>query len=132
MKHSAIAVPPSAQTAVPDLSLCPCCRQPRPTSRLLETAIDVALERYDVSLRDLRGPFRSQHLVTARALIVWALRCLGRGQTYASIGRILGFRDHSTIINLHHKAVALRQSSPAFENACIAIAIRLRGEIREN
>lgn len=109
----------------PDLTHCPCCGQLRPATLLMEAIVAVTEDRFSATLKDLRSPFRQDRLVTARALATWALRSFGPGQSYTSIGRMLGRRDHTTIIALHKKAIRLRLEDAAFEAACQDVAARL-------
>lgn len=83
-----------------------------------EVALALAVHEFNVDRNDLLSPRRFDELVEARAFVVWVLRSLGRPTRYARIGRILGGRDHSSIIHLHQKAIWLRLSDARFEQAC--------------
>lgn len=119
---------PIAATIVPDLSCCPCCGQPRQGGAVMDAAARVATAQFRVSLRELKGPFRSQALADARSLVVWALRALGPGMSYPAIGLLLGGRDHSTVMNSHKRALRLRLENPIFAAACATVAFQLRNE----
>lgn len=60
----------------------------------------VAKEMY-VRAADILGPNRARHLILARAIL--SMLCLKQGMSCKLIGRRMGGRDHSTIIN-HRKA----------------------------
>ena len=66
--------------------------------------IKLVAKKHGITLRQLLGPLRIRHLVTARSEAAHILRN-DLGLTYPAIGLILGRRDHTTIINLlqHHK-----------------------------
>jgi len=105
-------------------NLCPACRRPL-TSRLgiAATAFAAAEAVYGVTLPELLGQGRSRHLVKARALVAWTLRTLGEAVSYPIIGRMLGGRDPTTIMNLHQKAIRLRLTDTEFALACRALEI---------
>lgn len=63
-----------------------------------EVVASVAYE-FDVTGMELKGAGRSRSLTHPRAVVVRILR--ERGMSFPQIGRWLGGRDHSTIINLH-------------------------------
>ena len=87
---------------------------------------DFVLRRYDIDENALLSKRRQRALVEARAVFVWAVRHARPETSYPMLGRMLGGRDHSTIISLHRKAVALRLTSPAFETACLDLLALLR------
>lgn len=69
--------------------------------------------RHDVSVAQLTGDCRTRHLVDLRAAVSWfAYRCLGRG--YSAIGRVMGDRDHSTILSQVGRATSGRAAEPEF------------------
>lgn len=58
-----------------------------------------------VTRLELVSPRRQRHLVVARAFVVWAIKSFDNPHlSYPEIGRRIGDRDHSTIINLWRKA----------------------------
>lgn len=104
--------------------VCPCCHRPLATrSGIAAMAIAAAEAVYGVTPPELRGVGRQQHTVKGRALVAWALRSLGETVSYPVIGRMLGGRDHTTIMNLHRKAIALRLIDQEFALACRAMEI---------
>jgi chromosomal replication initiation ATPase DnaA len=70
----------------------------RPPRRALVHIIDDVCEREKISRDDLLGPRKLRHLCRARAAIAVELRSYGL--SYPTIGRVLGGRDHTTIMNL--------------------------------
>lgn len=85
---------------------------------------------WDVEQNDMFSHRRAERLVHARALVVWMLRTDPAGAvSYPKIGRALGNRDHTTIINLHRMAIRLRLESAQFAQACAEIA-KERKELR--
>jgi len=93
-----------------------------------EIVIAIALREFGVDRNDLISIRRPAHLVKARAFVVWALRTLGRARSYPEIACILSAgrpqdaRDHSGVINLHQKAIALRLGDNHFADACRRLA----------
>lgn len=71
----------------------------KPHSQRLSAASLIRNVAYDfnVSPTDITGLNRSSDLIGARAVIAKILR--QRGHSYPVIGRVMGGRDHSTIIN---------------------------------
>ncbi len=53
---------------------------------------------YKVTPADVLGPKRHQHFIDARWVFAKALRAKGR-LSYPQIGKIIGGRDHTTIIH---------------------------------
>lgn len=86
-----------------------------------DVALSITQAQFLVDRQDLLSHRRFERLVVARAFAVWMLRSLGRPMSYPQIGRIIGGRDHATIINLHQKAVALRLTNTAFRLACAQV-----------
>ena len=89
-----------------------------------DVALAIAQAEFGVSRDELVSHRRCDTLVRARAFAVWVLRSLGVPMSYPRIGRAIGGRDHTTIINLHLKAVTLRLTDPAFRGACQRIEER--------
>lgn len=65
-----------------------------------EILLDKIAEIFSTTVGDLKGKSRTKHLVAARTAFVRIMRL--RGFSYPAIGRALGGRDHSTLINLDH------------------------------
>lgn len=61
-------------------------------------AIELAADRHGVSFAEIVGPRRVKCFVDARSDVAFALRQVG--WSYPRIGRLLGDRDHTTIMNL--------------------------------
>lgn len=102
---------------------CPACGRPSQLRRdVMPIALEVAERAFGASEAGVTGVSQMRRATAARSLLVWALHSLGTGQSYSQIGRLLGGRHHSTIINLHQKAINLRLRDPAFAQACKDIA----------
>lgn len=67
---------------------------------------------------DLTGRGRETQFVEARSVFVKLMR--ERGLSFPMIGRLLGNRDHSTIINLHNKFEIYHTRSPFVQAAYLA------------
>ena len=63
-------------------------------THLLETAA----QTFEVPCAALIGQSRQRHIVQARQAVAWALRQTHPELSLASIGDLLGGRDHTTII----------------------------------
>jgi chromosomal replication initiation ATPase DnaA len=83
-------------------------------------AAAVACEIYGIDGIDLVSRRRHRHLIAARALAIWAMR-QEPAHSYPAIGRTLGDRHHTSIMNLHRKAERLRQCDPAFRLHCARV-----------
>ncbi len=105
-----------AQRAVP---LCKVCGEPSHLPPFPgHTALALAGGTFNVASVDLISPHRDDEFVQARAFAVWTLRTLGAPMKYAVLGRLLGGRDHSSIIHLHQRAIWMRQTNERFREAC--------------
>jgi chromosomal replication initiation ATPase DnaA len=114
------------------IHLCPCCRRPMPERRgVAALAFATAMAVYGVSAAEMRSAVREDDVIKARGLVVWALRSIGEPVSYPVIGRMLGGRDHSTIIHAHRKAITLRLADSRFALACRAIEIAWETEIQD-
>jgi chromosomal replication initiation ATPase DnaA len=87
--------------------------------------IALAAEALGVEPEAVLARDRHQPLVRTRALVVWLLRAVpSRPMAYQRIGDVLGGLDHSTVINLHCKAIELRLRDREFRAACRSILVR--------
>jgi|GEM_PF-2997554 len=104
------------------------CQTCGKAAHLAPIAPDIVLaltaRRFGITLDSLLSHRRAEQLVVARAFAVWALRSLGQATSYPAIGRALGGRDHTTIINLHQKAIWLRLSDTTFRRHSEELAAR--------
>lgn len=66
-----------------------------------------------VSVQAIVGDRQHAPAVRARKMTMWLAYEL-TGRSLSSIGRVLGNRDHSTVIHGVHTSKALRQRDPAF------------------
>lgn len=72
---------------------------------------------------------RSALLVLGRAFAVWSFCTLGEPRSYSEIGRIMGGRDHSSIVNLHQIALDRGLRDPGFAATCARMQARYRTAI---
>ena len=104
---------------------CQVCSEPAHLDGIgTDLAKQVAIREFGVTWADLVSRRRADDLVRGRAFVTWALRALGEPMSYPVIGMALGGRDHTTVINLHQKAIWLRLVDPAFADACNRLAGR--------
>lgn len=89
-------------------------------------AADFVVREFGITRIDIESARRHRHLVTGRALIVWAIRTYGNPWwSYPQIGRWMGGRDHTTIIHLERKARGLIETDPAFAELCRRFELEL-------
>lgn len=81
--------------------LWPIWYRPPSRPRLCSDTLDAVAEDFGIRVGDLIGPSREGYLVDARAVVVMLL--VSKGWSAPQIGRMLGNRDHSTILNLRDK-----------------------------
>lgn len=81
-----------------------------PTELIAAVAHEFGLTGYH-----LQGPGRSRHLVHPRSVVVRILR--DRGMSNPQIGKWLGGRDHSTIINLSRNFDIYARMNPIVQRA---------------
>lgn len=80
---------------------------------------------FHVTLRDLTGSSRRKTVVQARCMVTYLLR--KRLQlSFSKIGRQLGGRDHTTIMNSYERAGSLLKQDPAFQHATADLLAGLR------
>ncbi len=107
------------------LQLCDTCgEEPHLIGPSPDIIMAAACRAFDVGQMALISHHRNGPLVEARAFVVWCLRSLGKPVSYPKIGRMLGGRDHTTIMSLHTKAILLRMQNAEFATACRDIAER--------
>lgn len=97
----------------------------------LADIIEAVSAHYGVSAALICSPRRESAIVHARHVVCWLARTLTH-QSFASIGRRLGDRDHATIIYCYGKIEEMR-ADPAFREEMdgIEAAIRAVAELRE-
>ena len=81
--------------------ICPECRGTGYVTAEEELAwrfLKEAAQDFDVTVAEIKGPWRATKVVEARRYVARELR--SRGQTLEAIGKALGSRNHTTIINL--------------------------------
>lgn len=98
----------------------PEARQPHWISPSMVIRIAAAL--YTIEENDLLSRRRNPRFEEARALVTWCLRAIpATPMSYPRIGRAMDFRDHSSIMNLHRKAIGLRLDDVFFAQCCLAM-----------
>jgi hypothetical protein len=97
--------------------------RPRPTVRAI---MAVVCRRYDVSREDMLSPRRELRYVTPRHIIMYLARKLTPA-SLPEIGRLLGGRDHTTILHGTRKIGALRATDRKLKAALREMEIELVG-----
>lgn len=90
---------------------------------MLHTAtdvIDACADAFGISYGELIGTMRNRQYTRPRNLCIAVLRA--RGNSYPNIGRIIGGRDHSTIVTALHKFFAREIIDPQYEKAWMSLA----------
>lgn len=80
-----------------------------------------------VPVHEIRGRCKATPIARARFVAVWAIRQRNPAASFAVIGRLLGGRDHSTMIHAHRRAEELRGEDPNFRDLTDRVA-RMDGE----
>jgi chromosomal replication initiation ATPase DnaA len=99
----------------------PQCGRARVTDIIDQVAYEMGLHRADIC-----GHRRHAPLFRARAAICWLARDLTRA-SLGEIGRIMGGRDHSTVLEACRRAADMRARDPAF----VRLTDRLRDHFRD-
>ena len=96
--------------------------RPRPRWISPDVVIRVAAALYGIDESELLSRRRNPRFEEARALVVWCLWTIPTEPlSYVRIGRHMDGRDHSTVTNLHDKAIALRLCNGFFADCCTAM-----------
>lgn len=85
----------------------------------------IVAKHYGFTLDHLRSASRRKALFEARAMAVYAIRELCGHMNYSSTGRLLGGRDHTTILSAVKRADKLVQSEKH-----AAILAKVRAEVQ--
>lgn len=92
------------------------------------SAVYWAMEEWQLCLFEVISNRREQKFITARAFVVWSMRTLGRTDgephSYPAIAKVLGKGCHSSVVQLHMRAIRLRLSDPFFLAACDRMTTR--------
>lgn len=86
-------------------------------------------KQFECLLKDLRGSSRKSTLVRARGVAIWICRSRLK-LSFKAIGKLLGNRDHTTIMNGMEKTCSLLESDPAVALATDRILQKLGLEKR--
>lgn len=86
-------------------------RQPQ-----LREIVAIAARHFGIPQKQLKSGSRRQSIVTARAVAIYLARELA-GASYDQIGRVLGGRDHTTIMHNYRKIETERTRNPAIQEA---------------
>lgn len=96
--------------------------KPKPHRISPAVVIRVAAALYSIEENELLSRRRNPSFEEARALVVWCLWTIpAEPMSYKQIGRHMDERDHTTITNLHVKAIALRLCDGFFAQCCKAM-----------
>lgn len=85
-----------------------------------EELVEKVAKEFGATVKQIKGKSREKRLAEARCAAVWLLRKI-RGLSLASIGSILGGRDHSTIRSSYRRAVLIKRRDPQFSSAVKSI-----------
>jgi|GEM_PF-4099576 len=85
-----------------------------------EKVVEQVAKEFGLTVKQLQGKSREKRLAQARCAAVWILRKI-RGLPLASIGSILGGRDHTTIRNSYARAALIKRRDTQFSRALKSI-----------
>ncbi len=108
-----------AAQALADLAPAPRRRAPSP-----EAIIDAVAEYFDLDARQLAGKARDRHLVHARHIAMYLLRT-DAARPLTEIGRLLGKRDHTTVLHGTEKIEQALYLDPALRQQIAEIRERI-------
>lgn len=93
-----------------------------------ESAVYWAMQEFELDLFDVLSNRRETKFIKARAFVTWSLRTLGRTDgepySYPAIAKVLGKSCHSSVVQLHMRAIRLRLTDPFFLAACDRMTAR--------
>ncbi|MFC3442571.1 helix-turn-helix domain-containing protein [Sphingobium rhizovicinum] len=85
-----------------------------PSHQRIAAVIELVAWHTGVNRRDITGPSRARAFFRPRAAVCWLAVELKLGSTTV-IGRAIGQRDHTTIIDAHRRGEDFRLRDPAFK-----------------
>ena len=91
----------------------------------LELARGVA-EAVGVPLEEITGPRRSQRVAAARQLVWYVLRAV-TGLSYPELGRLIGARDHATVMFGCEQVRRRRAEAPQFARLVERLIVQAGG-----
>ena len=93
-----------------------------------ESAVYWAMQEWQLDLFDVISARKGRRMLVARAFVVWCMRTLGRidgePHSYPAIAKVLGKGCHSSVVQLHMRAIRLRLTDPFFLAACDRMTAR--------
>lgn len=92
-------------------------RQPYGT-RMVGDIVQWVAAEMNLRVTDIRGEGRHSVLLAARQVIAWCARRIIPDCSYVKIGKAIGGRDHSTIINAERHADMRRNVDAEFREIC--------------
>ena len=87
--------------------------------------VDMLAARFGVDREDIEGPSRRKELVVVRDLVAYFLRRYAE-MSYPAIGRLLGGRDHTTIIHSYKKIQNSLDEEKDFESKFAELVAKAR------
>lgn len=77
--------------------------------------LDIILNNFDLTMEMVSSKIRTRKYVDARVVITYILR-KKLGYTYTHIGKVIGNRDHTTVIHNERKFVDLYDTDTRFKD----------------
>lgn len=93
-------------------------------TRDIDTVLDVISNYYQITRTDLTGPNRNQKYVIPRQICMYILKNTFE-LTYSKIGKILGHRDHSTVMSGATKIEKEIKMNPELDSAIKTIQLKI-------
>lgn len=91
-----------------------------------EAIIQQVADSFGVTVQEIKGRARTQHVTRARQVTMYLYRTLLE-LSLKEIGGLLGNKDHTTVMHSVAKIEALRQTDPDFDEKLKQIALRISG-----
>ena len=95
-------------------------------TNMTQKLINEAEKLWGIPQGSIKSATRLRHITQPRFAVIYAARRMTRPQrSYPEIGRVIGGRDHSTIISGERRAVELRKTDPEFASllACLMMNV---------
>jgi chromosomal replication initiator protein len=107
----------------------PLAAQPAAPFNLVRRAKELAANAALITVKEIEGRCRAEHIAWARFVAIHLIRSLG-GLSTTQIGKAFG-RDHTTIIHALRAVTDHRETSPSFALALERLESELLAEIKQ-
>lgn len=105
----------------------PSLPSPTPPLQLVNQLIVEAEKLWDVPAGSIKSKRRTKEYCLPRFAVIYAARRMSKPtRSYPEIGRMMGRRDHTSIIHGGRRALEIRRTDPEFASmlACLILTVR--------